>query len=250
VVRDIVKIERVSAPRNRQFAVDLCMDKRTGKFFARVGGEHIEADTKGEAVAAVEARLAKIVDVVWREVILLRVDTRKIGEDSSHESHENDMSVYHSSCSFSYARRERAKNPLGRGQVEREHREEFEERVAREREHVEKFEHDRKRRRDRADEVEQRMRENRAALVRLQSPFHDSRDERAGIREYELAYSAEAWAGVLRIDRALREMQAKLEEFVSQATSEKLTSLAAAELLRLLPAGGENGGGLKRRGQR
>jgi hypothetical protein len=229
----ILKIEQISAPRNRELVVTLSMNRETGVFFANVGGKLVEETTKERAVKRIEELLGKITDVPWRQVILLRVDKRRngVGDDCSQE---NSKAVYSASCSFTYLRRERAPNPLVKGRsVEREHADEFEARVLRARERVMEYEHGAKAKRDRADKEERQLREDRAALVRVDSPWtlHGSSEV-----EYEMPYTPEAWAGIQRIAAAIIEMQSRLDAFTAQASPEKLAALGTGDPLKLLPA--------------
>jgi hypothetical protein len=80
------------------------------------------------------------------------------------------------------------------------------------------------------------MRDDRAALVRVQAPFHGSWDKERGTEEYELPYTPEAWAGILRIDHTLREMQRMLAQFAEKATPVTLAQLGSGDVSKLLPA--------------
>jgi hypothetical protein len=239
---NVSKIERVGATRNSTIWVDLCLDKRSGRFFAHVGDARIEAATKDEAVRMVRAALDQVTAVVWREVILVRVRAPQQGEDDEDggggaaRSTENGRPVYTSSCSFTYLRRERAAHPLRPNQtVEREHREDFERRIAERRKYEAQFERDRTQRRRRSDAEEQAMRSERAAF----SDMRDVWDHYGnGVTEYELPYSAEAWAGVERIAQTLREAQATLDAFARSATAERYAALAgASDVFRQLGPG-------------
>lgn len=231
---DIAKIDRIQASRNLEIGVDLFLDKRTGLFFAAVNGKRIEANTKGKAVERITAALDKVLDVEWRQVILLRVDAR---QDDDVCSHENDLDVFSAGCSFTYLRRERAKNPTKKGAtIEREHADDFEVRVKREVERHSRHEYNSVRRKEVANEVEKRMRDSRAALVRVGSPYSS---HFARTKEYELPYTPEAWAGIARIARTLREMQDKLDTFAKQATPATLAQLAKGDVFKLLPPAGK-----------
>ena len=232
---NISKIERVSAPQNAHLWVDLKLDKERGKFFADVNGETISEDTKAEAVKKIQAALKLVTQVSWREVILIRVDTRREVEDDEDEgnSFENNKPVYSSSCSFTYARRERAANPLKpKETIERDHREDFEKKVAETRNRAGYFEHTAAKKKARADAEEQQMRERRAILAGVDAQWEPFNKHTV---EYELPYSEEAWAGIRRIAQALRETQAKLDEFARGATTEKLAALIKGDVLKALP---------------
>jgi hypothetical protein len=224
VSASIVKIGRVSASgKSSATWVELYLNKDTGLFFATVGEVRIEASTKTKAEERVVRELQKLTDLVWREVIVLREEKRS---DREMSSMENDLHVHSASCSFTYMRRERAQNPRKKSETfEREHREEFEARVLEVRERAlchtpmgfAKVEARRN-----ADEREKKLREDResgACTGTVWKPFH-------GETEVELPYSVEAWGGALRIDAALRETQARLDQFVASATASKLMSLS------------------------
>jgi len=216
----ISKIERIHARHNPQFYAELCLDKRTGVFFADVGGQQVRENTKETAVAKAQELLDKVTTTEWRQVILLRVSDRKSDDDLN--GTENGKRVYSAMCSFDYLRRERATNPLKpKSTIEREHVDEFEERVLKEREWYSNHG------RTRADEVERRLREERASSFRVDTTWDSFRD---GTREFELPYSPEAWVGVQRIAQAIRETQARLDAFIEQVTPERLSQLVGGDV--------------------
>ena len=232
---NISKIERVRARHNLALGADLLLDKRAGVFYADVGGERVSANSKNEAIKLIEAALAAITSVMWREVILLRVEEPD-EDDKSHR--ENLMSTYRASCSFQYLRRERAVNPTSpKETIEREHRIEFEERVAQAREYSKQFTNNQADKKKRADAAEKDLRDDRDALARV-DPQWSPRDS---VTEIEIPYSDEAWIGIERISNALRETQAKLDEFARNATSEKLIALATGDVFGLLASTNPNG---------
>jgi hypothetical protein len=233
--RDVVKVGRVSASgRSSAPAADLFLDKDSGLFFGRVGERRVEAPTKARAEALVLKALRRVTDLEWREVIVLRVPKR----DASKSSEENGLPVYGASCSFEYLRRERADNPLKRTETfEREHREDFELRVVEESERASRAGFDKVDRKQRADERESKLRGDREDSSKVQTqykPWH-------GEKEVVLPYTPEAWAGILRVDQALRETQARLDQFAATATAEKLVALLTGDALLSLPAAGEGG---------
>lgn len=223
---NVVKVERVDAPqRGNNLWVDLLFDKKAGLFFARVGGKRIEAKSKDEAVALTKEALRAVTQVEWREVILIRVRDR--AKDEADVAHENNRPVFSSSCSFTYLRRERATNPLKpKETIERLHREDFEIQVRVHRKHEEYFGYGAADKKKRGDEAERGMREDRAALAHVE-PVWDHFEKTT---EYELPYSPEAWAGIERIAQALRDTQAKLDEFAAVATPKILQGLAVGPL--------------------
>jgi hypothetical protein len=237
---NVSKIERVSSSKNRTLWVDLCLDKQEGNFFADVGGERITDKTKDGAVKKVVAALDRVTGVVWREVILIRVEkAREVDEDDDEgddrvTGRENDLLVFGSSCRFTYLRRERAAHPLrSKEVVQREHREDFESRVTRRRKEEARFGHDKAEKKRRADEEEQRLRDRRAALVTIGSVWEQG--ERT--TECELPYSDEAWHGIQLIAQALRTTQAQLNAFVAvepEGLTARLTALATENVLRQL----------------
>jgi hypothetical protein len=233
VATNALKVEQVHSPKSLQLSVDLFMRRDSGIFFADVGGERVEEETKERAVKRIKELLEKVADVAWREVILLRIDKPRDPEDGHLTSRENDKTVYSAGCSFTYFRRERAPNPLIKGRtVEREHPIEFEQRIARERKRIHDYTHVSVAKK-RADEKEKQLREERATLFRVDSPWDVGRQ---GDVEVEMAYTPEAWAGVERIARTLSDMQAQLDAFAVQATPNKLAALASGEVFRQLPA--------------
>jgi hypothetical protein len=231
---DQTKIERVTSPaKGSNLGVDLYLDKTTGQFYAHVNRKTISADTKDKAVKRIQAALAALTDVAWREVILLRVDADPKERDDDHEGTENGNSVYSTSCSFTYLRRERGIDPLKpKKTIEREHREEFEERVANARKNPGAYKHTK----EAADLAERDLRDSRAAMGSVSEPYTYF-GHRHGTKEYELPYSEEAWAGIRRIAQALRDTQAKLNAFARGATTEQLMQLATGDPMRLLSAG-------------
>ncbi len=238
---NISKIERVNAPNNAHIWVDLKLNKQRGVFFADVGVERIASEVKAEAVKKTQEALSRVTQTVWREVILIRVDNRSRSEITSHE---NNKPVFGASCSFTYMRRERAQNPIKPKEcIEREHREDFEMRIAERREREAYFGYSRDEKvysrdekKKRADEVEARMREDRMTL-RDAGPQWSFVFDEDKIVEYEIPYSEEAWRGVQRIAQALRDTQAKLNEFARGVTPERLAALATGDVLKqLLPA--------------
>lgn len=233
----IAKIERVDAPqRGNNLWVDLLLDKRTGVFYADVGGERVRANSKDEAVKLVKSALAAVTQVQWRQVILLRVCERD--RDRETESRENDMPVFGVSCQLTYLRRERAANPLKpKETIEREHQEDFEDRVQKKREHEAYFSHGAKDKKKRADEAEAKLREDRAALAHVGPVWNHF--ERT--TEYEIPYTPESWAGVRKIAEAILDTQDRLDEFVRAATPERLLALATSKSpLLLVSKGGKD----------
>jgi hypothetical protein len=232
---DLSKIERVVSPKNHKLGVDLFLDKRDGKFFADVGGERVSDVTKSGAIEKVRALLAKITVVEWRPVILLRIDESERDEDDV--GRENDKRVFTASCSFTYLRRERAVHPLKPKElIEREHIDEFEERVAKERKRVASYEFG-VAKKIRADETEKKLRDDRAALSRTEEPYFSHWNNNSV--EHELPYSPEVWAGVQRISQALRETQARLNTLVRTATPTSLARLGTGDVFKLLPPAGK-----------
>jgi hypothetical protein len=234
---NISKIERVNAPQSPTLWVDLYLDKEAGMFFADVGGERIRSETKAEAIKKVREALQRVNQVSWREVILVRVDNRRLADEEEEDmtvGTENGKKVYAASCTITYLRRERALNPLKRKEtIEREHREDFEKRIIEARERAAYFERS-DRKSARADEMEKTMRDKRAIFVGIDTQWSSFND---GIVEYELPYSEEAWAGVRRIAQALHDTQAKLDAFLRDATPEKLAALAPSiDMFKLPPA--------------
>jgi len=231
---NISKIERVSAPQNSSLWVDLKLDKDAGTFFSDVGGERIRADTKAKAIEKTRAALQQLAQVDWREVIVIRIEKEGRGreDEAGVTNWENRMPVFGSSCSFSYMRRERASNPLKpKETIEREHREDFEKRVAEARRHAADFEWQKPLKKKKADEAEQTLRDDRSILTDAHNLWlHDH------LIEHELPYSPEAWAGIRRIAQALIDTQAKLDEFAKGATPEKLAALATGDVFKQLPA--------------
>ena len=235
---NVSKIERVSSSKSHALWVDLCLDKQDGTFFADVGDERVTDKTKEGALKKVVAALDRLTEVAWREIILIRIE-KKRGEDDEDlvAGNENGMPVFGSSCRFTYLRRERAAHPLRRKEiVEREHREDFEQRVVECRKSAARFGPDKAEKKRRADEEEQKLRDQRAALVKVSSVWEQG-DRTA---EYELPYSPEAWAGVQRIAQTLRDTQALLDAFVSQATPERFAALATGDVLRQLGPGSDS----------
>ena len=230
--RSVAKIERIYTDGvGHAISADLYLDKGTGMFFADVGGRRIQADTKEKTVQLVKAGLAGVAQVAWREVILLRVNG--LPADSVSASSENSKPVFHVDCSFTYLRRERAANPLQpKKTIEREHREDFEKRVLEARKRAVHFEHTRKAQQERADVEEAALRDARAVLAHVESQWTYLDP---GVTEYEMAYSEEAWTGILRIAQALIDTQARLDAFCRAATPEKLVQLVTGDALRMLP---------------
>lgn len=222
---DISKIERVSAPHSPGLWVDLCLSKSRGVFFAIVGGERIEAPTKEEAVARTKAALAKLTNVGWRQVIVLRVTKR----NQERTSQENGLDVLRVDCSFTYMRRERAANPLApKQQIERDHPLDFEERVAEWRERESYFGASKAEKKRRADTKEAEMRQQRLTLAHVRERWARDEDD---VKEYELPYTEEAWAGIERIAVALHATQENLDELAASATPSKLAKLVDEPLL-------------------
>ena len=221
---DIAKIEQVHARGKLAMSVDLLLDKTTGLFFAQVNGKRLEANTKEKAVKLVVRALDEIANVVWREVIVLRVGKEREGdEDDTIVTHENSRRVFGSSCSFTYFRRERAANPTNpKKQIEREHPVDFEARVALVRKRYLEFGRRSHHGADISDVRETELRQERANMARVEQPWDPHNDQ-----EYELPYTPEAWAGIQRIAQTLRDTQAKLNAFAQGATSESLAQLAA-----------------------
>jgi len=235
---DHSKIEHIHAPKNISLGVDLYLDKRSGLFFADVGGKRIEKPTKDAAVKSVREALDKITLVEWRQVIVLRVRKRDLERGGGEE---NSMHVFTASCSFTYFRRERAANPLKpKETIEREHSIEFEEHVAEVRDRHMKF--GRASRRDAkhdADRIEAGMRADRAALRYTHQPYGHWHDGTT-TQEFELPYTEEAWAGIDRIAKTLEDVQARLDTFAKTATIATLAALATGvnTILQLPPAKG------------
>lgn len=245
---NVSKVERVQSTKNSALWVDLCLDKREGDFFAQVGDVRVRAPTKGEAVRLVREALDRVTEVAWRAVILIRVDRAVVRPDEEDRdddeeddgdavhSREDGRPVYGSACSFAYLRRERAAHPLRpKETVEREHAEDFERRVAQAREREVRFGQSRAYGEKRADERERELRDQRAALADIGGVWDH---EHPRTVEHEVAYSPEAWAGVQRLARALRDTQRQLSAFLRAATPEGLTALAGArDALRQLGTG-------------
>ncbi len=228
---NVVKVGRVSASgRSSAPAADLFLDKDSGLFFARVGEQRVEAKTKDKAEALVLKALRTVTDLEWREVIVLRVPKRE-----NSRSQENHLPVYGASCYFEYMRRERADNPLKRTETfEREHREDFELRVREQRDIASHSGFDKVERKRRADEREAKLRKDREDNSQVQTQWRPWRGE----KEIVLPYTPEAWAGILRIDATLRETQARLDRFTTEATADKLVALATGSFpLLVLPTG-------------
>lgn len=231
---NISKIERIHSTKSVTLWVDLCLNKSSGVFFANVGSERIEAKTKDEAVKRVQAALAKITDVKWRQVIVLRVAKRD-ADDGYNSGYENNLQVLSADCSFVYMRRERAPNPLvPKQEIERSHPIDFEEEIREGREQAAYFEAGKAEKKRRGDEQEAEMRQSRAMLEHVRARWSPNSDT---IDEYELPYSDEAWAGVERIAEALRQTQDRLDALVAGATTEKLAGLAAKPVSLLLTKG-------------
>jgi|HubBroStandDraft_1064217.scaffolds.fasta_scaffold36241_4 hypothetical protein len=234
---NVSKIERVSSSNNHLIWVDLCLDKKDGAFFAVVGGQRIEDKTKEGAVAKVVAALDRVTAVAWREIILIRVsEFGKADDADSVAVTENDMPVFGASCRFVYLRRERAANPhRPKETVQREHSEDFERRVASARKSEFRYGYDKAEKKRRADEVEQELRDKRAALGDIRSVW----EQEESVTEYEIPYSAEVWAGIQRIAQTLRDTQATLNAFVTQATPERFAALAVGDVLRQIGPGSD-----------
>jgi hypothetical protein len=211
-------------------SVDLLLNKTTGQFYADVGGKRVTETTKEAAVKKVRELLAKITQTVWYSVILLRVDARS---DDGVRSWENSKAVLSASCSFTYLRRERAKNPLKPKElIEREHPEDFEKQIVDVRKRATPAFGSTAHKRAEADAAEKNARDQRDALAHVEAIWtHYNK----GTKEYELPYSPEAWAGIERIAQALRETQAKLDQFAKNATPDTLAKLAAGDVLKQLP---------------
>lgn len=243
---NISKIERVHAPRSPDIWVDLCLNKQKGTFFARVGQETIEESTKAEAVRKTQEALARLTTIEWKPVIIIRTTDRGPRDDHFDGGTENNMPNYSASCSFDYLRRERAVNPLKpKERIERMHSIDFEEVIKKRRADAGYFERTPADKKRRADEVEAELRHGRAASefvhnvynwATRESHFSGARDRK--LHEYELPYTEEAWAGVLRIAQTLRETQKKLDAFAAEATPKVLAALGAGKgPLMLLPKG-------------
>jgi hypothetical protein len=219
--RDYVKIDTIIGP-SHALQVDLYLDKEKGMFFGRIDRERIEAPTKVEAVKKIRETLAGMTSIVWRGVIVLRVDTvkeaRRLPEDDCdfQTSTHNDKIMCGASCSFSFYRRERAVNPLdAKRTIEREHPIDFEARCAKildragrsswdqtlEREHI------------------AALRKQRDGLQHLDQPWSH------GVEDFELPYSEEAWEGVRRIAATIVETQAKLDAFVRKTDAKQLAGI-------------------------
>jgi len=224
------KVDRVHAPQNPRLWVDLYLDKDSGSFFADVGKERLTADTKKKAKEKIQARLSKLTQAAWREVIVVRTRKRK---ENDHHSTENGKPVYSCSCSFTYMRRERSVNPLKpKETIEREHQADFETRVREERERAASWRGYGKSGKEAADEREAALRQDRENLKGIDSQWSSFRDDEV---EYEIPYTELAWEGIGRISIAMQETQRRLDDFAKSATPSKLAMLAAGEVLRFLP---------------
>jgi hypothetical protein len=222
------KVDMVKAPGGSPLTTALFLDKRTGKFFAQVGSERVEADTKDEAVAKVQAALGRVTQVEWRPVIFLVVDKRRErdDEDPFHSGSTNDMSTYSSSLTFRWYRREVAADPLDqKAELEREHTDEFEQRVRDARENVHAW--DRAEKEKRADELEKQMRRARSILADVHTKYRYSSDT----EELEIPYTPEAWAGIQRIAEAIRQADENLRALSRQASALSLAGAAPPALL-------------------
>lgn len=114
-----VKIEQVCSPQSSSLWVELYLDKASGIFFSDVGGQRIKSMMKAEAVEQTKAALKRLGTVDWKQIILLRVDTRPVNLKGGVE---NGLEVFSAQCSVTYMRRERAKNPTKPKElIEREH---------------------------------------------------------------------------------------------------------------------------------
>lgn len=239
-VRNTVKVGRVQASGHSAApAADLFLDKDSGVFYGRVGERRVEGKTKAEAERKLFQELRRVTGLEWRGVIILRVPKR---DDHSDSSRENDLIVYGAGCQFEYLRRERADNPrpmrlLKRTETfEREHVQDFNLRVTAESERAALGGFDKEDKKQRAAQCEARLRKEREDSSQVQTQWKPWRGE----QEIVLPYSDEAWAGLLRIDAALRETQARLDAFAASATVKKLILLSTSPLLPL-PAASTKG---------
>jgi hypothetical protein len=225
------KIERVSAPGNPVVWVDLCLDKRSGFFFAVVGNERISEKTKEAAFEKTRAALAKLGGLAWREVIVVTVAKHR----SDGHGQKNGIPQHHASCSVSYERVERSPNPMRRGEeIERLHSADFEDLVAERREHTLSWR--RQNGKEDADREEAELRQQRLSIATSHAVWkHDAKSE----VEHEIPYSPEAWAGIERVARTLRETQERLDEFAAGWTQETLSALGhgVASATLFLPEG-------------
>jgi hypothetical protein len=236
------KIEMVGAPGNASVWVDLCLDKRDGMFWARVGDETVREKTKEQAVKKTREALSRLENVRWRQVIVVSVmKNRRDGGGTS-----NGIEQRHASCSVSYERVERSPNPMRKGEeIERLHPVDFEEKVKEERESAGSYWGGTSgEKKERADEAESKLRQERSALAGSHQVWkHEDR------HEHEIPYSEEAWAGIERIAATLRETQRRLDEFASKWTQDSLALLGrgvdAAGLF--LPVPKLRGGGGKKK---
>jgi hypothetical protein len=231
----ISKIERVQAPQQGSLLyADLYLNKNTGMFFSDVGGERVEAATKKEGVTRTQAALSRVSVIEWRQVIVLHVRKSPRDTDGRHvRSTHNNMVVLGASCSFTFTRRERAKNPLNKKEtIERDHPEDFEVKVAEVRKREMRFGRwSLGERKKQADAVEKRMRDARVAMAHVSRAWGDTESQ----EEYEIPYTAEAWTGLHRIADTLCATQKKLDEFARGATPAALAALASGDVFKLLP---------------
>jgi len=225
---NISKIERVQAPQGGSLGTDLYLNKEEGFFFADVGNERVLADTKAEAIEKTREALTRVAQTAWREVIVIQAPKQRRDESDLFSWHNN-MPVFGASCSFHYFRRERAQDPLkSRQTIEREHSADFEVRIKAARRDVHGWTPEEKRKR--ADDKEKQMRETRARLGDVHKVYVSDNDV-----EYEMPYSDEAWAGIERIAKTIRETQERLDAFSKQATPKLLARIASLDVFTALP---------------
>jgi len=212
------KIERVHAPGNLAVWVDLCLDKRSGTFWSRVGTKEIREPTKEAALKATREALSQIAGVQWRQLIVVTVPRQR----PEHDSSRNGIPSRSECCSISYERVERAPNPMREDkQIERLHPIDFEEVVQDARESAASRNYGAEKRR-RMDEVEEEKRLERSTLQGSHSVYDWEKD-----LVYEIPYSDEAWAGIERIAATIKETQRRLDEFAGKWTTDSLAKLGA-----------------------
>jgi hypothetical protein len=218
---DTSKIERVSAPGNQAVWVDLCLSKRSGMFWARVGDVRVAEKTKELAIEKTREALSRVFSVRWRQVIVVSVPkNRRDGGES------NGIRQHRASCSVHYERVERSPSPMGKGaEIERLHPLDFEAKVAEERRDAGSYwgATAGEKKKKRADEAEAALRQARATLAGSHQVF-----AREDWVEHEIPYSEEAWAGIERIAATLRETQRRLDGFAAEWTTETLALLGTA----------------------
>jgi hypothetical protein len=240
---NILKIERVSVPGNDSVWVDLCLDKKKGVFWARVGNVDVREGTKEEAVKKTKEALSKLSNVQWRQVIVISVSKAERNEGGV--TRRSGIGQHHACCSVSYERVERSTNPTRKNeQIERLHAADFEDQIKEERERAAGWEFDRLKKKVRADEQEAKFRQARSTLADSREVWEHGAET---MIKYEIPYSDEAWAGIERIAETLRAMQKRLDEFAAEWTTESLAALGSGTdtlFLRAAPKprrGGDDG---------